>query len=213
MIGRWNKDNNGNLSRKLIDKIRPDVPLNTKIDAAKKKLGCQIDRLEAIHANLKKKHDFVFSKIVEAQKSNNVSYARGYATELCEIRKMESMVSNASLSMKQVQMRLDTVSQLGDIRVTLSPCMSIIKGLGSMGNIMPQADETMQDLYDIMGGMMSGTSVGGPAAVDAPQHVSNDAQSILEEAHRIIEDQTRSSIPDIPTDLKKDIVAGRAELI
>ncbi len=88
--------------------------------------------------NFKEKNDQVFQKIVAAQKENNHAYAKAYAVELQEIRKMNNMVSNAKLSMEQIQIRLNTVSELGDVIVTLSPCMSVIKGLGiSLGGIMP----------------------------------------------------------------------------
>ena len=65
---------------------------------------------------------------------------------------MNNMVSNAKLSMEQINIRLNTVSELGDVVVTLSPCMSVIKGLGvSLGGIMPQANSSMQDLSKILG--------------------------------------------------------------
>ncbi|GIT56345.1 MAG: hypothetical protein Ct9H300mP17_15040 [Candidatus Nitrosopelagicus sp.] len=68
-----------------------------------------------------------------------------YATELAEIRKNNKTVSNAKLSMEQVQIRLNTVSELGDVVVTLSPCMSLIKGLNtSLGGMMPEVAESMQ---------------------------------------------------------------------
>ena len=86
-------------------------------------------------------------KIVEATKTNNQAYAKMYATELAEIRKNNKTVSNAKLSMEQVQIRLNTVSELGDVVVTLSPCMSLIKGLStSLGGMMPEVAESMQDL-------------------------------------------------------------------
>ena len=53
-----------------------------------KKLEIQISKLGYISEKLQKKHDHIFQKIVQAQRSNNHSYAKAYAIELQEIRKM-----------------------------------------------------------------------------------------------------------------------------
>jgi len=143
----------------------------------------------------------IFKKIVDAQKANNHSYAKAYAIELQEIRKMNNMVSNAKISMEQIQIRLNTVSELGDVVVTLSPCMSVIKGLSaSLGGIMPEAASSMQDLSKILGGMLSGASISEHGLL--PNNTSNaDTLAILEEAHSVIEGQTKATIPELPSDL------------
>ncbi len=210
----WNKSGNGiSLSQKVIDKVKPETPLKNKIDFAQKRLELQISKLDSIHGKLQKKHDFVFQKIVNAQKSNNSSYAKAYALELCEIRKMNNMVGGAKLAMEQIQLRLNTVSELGDVIVTLSPCMSVIKGLSaSLSGIMPEANTSMQDLSKILGDMMSGSSIGNHDLM-AADNSSADTIAILEEAHAVIEGQTKTTIPEIPSELKEHILARKEAFI
>lgn len=210
----WNKSGNGiSLSQKVIDKVKPDTPLKNKIDFAQKRLELQISKLDSIYGKLQKKHDFVFQKIVNAQKSNNSPYAKAYALELCEIRKMNKMVGGAKLAMEQIQLRLNTVSELGDVIVTLSPCMSVIKGLSaSLSGIMPEANTSMQDLSKILGDMMSGSSIGNHDLM-AADNSSADTIAILEEAHAVIEGQTKTSIPEIPSELKEHILAKKEAFI
>ncbi len=214
MISKWNKSENGkSLSQKVIDKVKPDAPLKNKIDFAQKRLELQISKLDSIYGKLQKKHDFVFQKIVNAQKSNNSPYAKAYALELCEIRKMNKMVGGAKLAMEQIQLRLNTVSELGDVIVTLSPCMSVIKGLSaSLSGIMPEANTSMQDLSKILGDMMSGSSIGNHDLM-AADNSSADTIAILEEAHAVIEGQTKTSIPEIPSELKEHILAKKEAFI
>ena len=135
---------------------------------------------------------YIFEKIVKAQKSNNHAYAKAYATELQEIRKMNNMVSNAKLSMEQINIRLNTVSELGDVVSYFSPCMSVIKGLGvSLGGIMPQANSSMQDLSKILGDVLSGSTVAQQdTTLLTRDKISADTVAILEEAHAVIEGQT-----------------------
>ncbi len=209
-----NKGDGTSLSQKVLDKVKPDVPLKTKIDSAQKKLEIQITKLDSIHGKLKQKHDFIFNKIVEAQKLHNNAYARAYAIELHEIRKMENMIGGAKLAMEQIKLRLNTVSELGDVVVTLSPCMSVIKGLSaSIGGIMPEANSSMQDLTSILGDVLSGSAMSNNELMTASSYSSSDAQAILEEAHAVIASQTKSNIPDVPSQLKQQILRKEASFI
>ena len=213
LTNKWNKNGNReSLSQKVLGKVKPDAPVKNKIDDAQKKLELQIVKLSSISEKLQKKHDHVFQKIVAAQRENNHTYAKAYAVELQEIRKMNNMVSNAKLSMEQIQIRLNTVSELGDVVVTLSPCMSVIKGLGvSLGGIMPQANSSMQDLSKILGDVLSGSKMSQQENPMLARQDNADTVAILEEAHAVIEGQTKENIPEIPTNLPEQILAERKE--
>ena len=209
----WNKTEGESISQKVISKVKPDEPLKNKIDFAQRKLGSQILKLEGINEKLQKKHDMIFEKIVNAQRNNKTSYAQAYAGELTQVRKMKNMVGGAKLSMEQVKLRLDTVSELGDVVVTLSPCMAIIKGLSpSLNGIMPEANASMQDLSQILGDVMSGSSVGVGDSMSMVPETNADTLAILEEAHSVIAGQTKSTIPDIPDSLKQQIVEKRTDV-
>jgi len=206
----WNKAEGESISQRVMGRVKPDIPLKTRIEEAQRKLQFQISKLEGITEKLQKKHDGIFEKVVNAQKSHNNAYAQAYANELVQVRKMKNMVSGAKLSMEQIQLRLNTVSELGDVVVTLSPCMSIIKGLSpSLSGIMPEATSSMQDLSQILGDVMIGSSIEGSDLMNTGSVTSADTLAILEEAHSVIAGQTKSAIPDIPDSLKHEIVQRR----
>jgi len=203
----WNKTDGESISQKVIGKVKPEEPIKNKIDYAQKKLQFQISKLENINVKLQKKHDSIFEKIVNAQRNNKPMYAQAYAGELTQVRKMKNMVGGAKLSMEQVKLRLDTVSELGDVVVTLSPCMSIIKGLSpSLSGIMPEANASMQDLSEILGDVMAGSTVGDADNMNVNTVASADTLAILEEAHSVIAGQAQTAIPDVPDNLKRQIV-------
>ena len=191
-------------------KVRPDEPLKNRIEFAQGKLQSQITKLDGINTKLQRKHDIIFEKIVNAQKSHNNGYAKAYANELTQLRKMKNMISGAKLSMEQVQIRLGTVSELGDVVVTLSPAMSLIKGLSSsLSGIMPEANASMQDLSQILGDVLTGSSVNDSGMMDGGVSENPDTLAILEEAHSVIEGQTKTIIPEVPDNLKHQIVQKR----
>jgi division protein CdvB (Snf7/Vps24/ESCRT-III family) len=197
---KWNILKNGDaLSQKFMGRVKPEAPLKNRIDTAQKKLQLQISRLGEIDTKLKNKHDAIFEKIVNAKKSNNETYAKVYANELAELRKMKNMVGNAKLSMEQVQLRLNTVSELGDVVVTLSPCMSLIKGLStSLGDMMPSAAASMQDLSNMLGDIVTGSSITHDDSIGITETQNSDALSILEEAQSIVEGNIRNNMPEPP---------------
>lgn len=203
----WNRTEKESISQKMMGRVRPEEPLKNRIDVAQKKLQFQISKLEKIGEKLQMKHDVIFEKIVQAQKSNRNRYAHAYAGELAQVRKMKNMISGARLSMEQIRLRLDTVSELGDVVVTLSPCMSIIKGLSpSLSGIMPDANASMQGLSQILGDVMEGSSMNLGSDISVDTGSNADTLAILEEAHDVIAGQTKSAIPDVPDSLKEQRV-------
>ena len=195
----WRDVKNGILSQKFLDKVRPEARLKNKMYDAGKKMESQILRLEQTQTKLKQNHEHVFKKIVNAKLIRNESRARTYAIELQEIIKAENKIAEAKLAMEQIRERLNTVSELGDIVVTLSPCMSLIKGLApSISTLMPQMHTSMEDLTNMFGDMLTDSSLSQESMTPIYQG-NTDTDAILQEAHDVIEGKTRTAMPEPPT--------------
>jgi len=191
--------NNLNLSQKFLGKIKPQTALKNKINDAEKKMECQILRLEQVHNKLKQNHDHIFKKIVDAKLIRNESTARTLAIELQEIRKVKNKIAGAKLAMEQIKIRLGTVSELGDIVIALSPCMSLIKGLApSISSLMPQINASMQDLPNMFEDLLSNSSL-SLDSMTTPYQGNSDTEEILQEAHNVLEGRTRNTMPEPPT--------------
>jgi len=212
---KWNAlKNNEKLSQAFMGRVKPEAPLKNRLDTAQKKLQLQITKLAEIDTKLQQKNNMIFEKIVDSKKTNNETYAKVYANELAEIRKHQKMVNNAKLSMEQIQIRLNTVSELGDVVVTLSPCMSLIKGLStSLGGMMPSVSDSMQDLSNMLGDIVTGSSITHDSSLGQIESTNSDAQSILEEAQSIVEGQARQSMPEPPSTTTIDTILQERERI
>ena len=195
-------------------RVKPDAPLKNRLDTAQKKLQLQITKLAEIDTKLQQKNNAFFEKIVNSKKANNETYAKVYANELAEIRKHQKMINNAKLSMEQIQIRLNTVSELGDVVVTLSPCMSLIKGLNSdLGGMMPTVSDSMQDLSNMLGDIVTGSSITHDDSLGQMDTMNSDATAILEEAQTIVSENTRQSMPDPPSATTIDSILQEREQI
>ena len=206
--------NNEKLSHAFMGRVKPDAPLKNRLDIAQKKLQLQITKLAEIDTKLQQRNNIIFNKIVSAKKSNNETYAKMNANELVEIRKHRNMISNTKLSMEQIQIRLNTVSELGDVVVTLSPCMSLIKGLSpELGGMMPTVSESMQDLSTMLGDIVTGSSITHDGTLGQIETNNSDAMSILKEAELIVEGQTRQTMPEPPSTTTVESILQEREKI
>ena len=206
--------NKESLSQKFMGTVKPEAPLKHRLDVAQKKLQIQITKLGETEQKLQQKDTIFMDKIVEATKVNNQSYAKMYANELAEIRKTNKTVSNAKLSMEQVQIRLNTVSELGDVVVTLSPCMSLIKGLStSLGGMMPEVADSMQDLSSMLGDIVTGSTITHDGTMGEFTTSNNEAQSILNEAQAMVEGQTIQNMPEPPANTSIEDILKEREAI
>ena len=196
----WSGFKNGlSLSEKVLDKVKPGIALKNRLESSQKQLQSQITRLEETQKKLQAKHDYIFKKIVDAKLSRNESRAKSYAIELLEHKKVKNMIGNAKLAMEQIQLRLNTVSELGDIVVTLSPCMSLIKGLTpQISGMMPNLNASMQDLSNMLGDMISTSSL-SLDSMATPYQGNADTEAILQEAHNVLEGRARNTMPEPPT--------------
>jgi len=212
---KWHElKNNEKLSQAFMGKVKPDAPLKNRLDTAQKKLQLQITKLAEIDTKLQQKNNAFFEKIVNYKKANNETYAKVYANELAENRKHQKMINNAKLSMEQIQIRLNTVSELGDVVVTLSPCMSLIKGLStSLGGMMPTVSDSMQDLSSMLGDIVTGSSITHDGSLGQMDTMNSDATAILEEAQSIVSENTRQSMPDPPSTTTIDTILQEREQI
>jgi hypothetical protein len=78
---------------------------------------------------------------------------------------------------------------------------------------MPDANASMQDLSQILGDVMSGSSVNMGESMSMGVETNADTLAILEEAHSVIAGQTKSIIPEVPDSLKEQIVEKRSGIL
>ena len=202
-----------NLSQKVLDKVKPETSLKNRIVFAEKKLQIQISRLDDTHQKLQQNHDHVFQKLVAAQKIGNEPRAKAYALEVQEIRKVRKVIGEAKLAMEQIKLRLNTVSELGDVVVTLSPCMSLIKGLApSISGFVPEINTSMNELSNMLGNMITDSSLKTESIMESNQD-NADTRAILEEVHAVLEGETKTNIPEPPSSNTSNTILKEKEFI
>ena len=223
VFGDSKKWNNNAQSESIRDKLREaaqsQTPLKPRIEEAQKKLQIQISKLDSISFKLQEKDKVIFNRIVNAMQNHDSHYGKLLSGELSQIRKTNKMVNSAKLAFEQIQLRLNTMTELGDVVVTLSPAMSVIKGIQSgLKTMLPEADQSFGQISELLGGIMSGSSQMASSSEVLGAEVSSisldeEAVDILQEATAIVEESTRGKFPDLqlPTDSEIKSSQGKTQ--
>jgi division protein CdvB (Snf7/Vps24/ESCRT-III family) len=197
---RWVKPQGESVGHKLLEGIRPQAPLKPRIEDAQKKLQMQIARLDAISGRMQEKDKVIFKRVVLAMQSHDSSHAKLLSGELSQIRKMNKMVTSAKLALEQIQLRLNTITELGDVVVTLSPAMSVIKGLqGGLAGMMPEADQSFGQISELLGNIMTDSGQIPNSEIPNFNSINEDTVQIMEEASAVVEMNMKNKFPDLPS--------------
>lgn len=197
---RWTKPQGESVGHKLLEGIKPQAPLKPRIEEAQKKLHMQISRLDAIASRMQEKDKLIFKRVVLAMQSHDSSHAKVLSGELSQIRKMNKMVTSAKLALEQIQLRLNTMTELGDVVVTLSPAMSVIKGLQSgLSGMMPEADQSFGQISELLGNIMTDSGQIPNSEIANYNTINEDTAEIMEEASAVVEMNMKSKFPDLPS--------------
>ena len=123
------------------------------------------------------------------------------------------MVNYAKLALEQIQIRMGTITELGDVVLALNPAMAVVKNVRSgLVGMMPEVDNEMEEVSHLLSGILV-ESAQVPNSTVPMTHNANDSdtQSILEEAAAIVEKSVKERIPDLPTTIKQEKVGDNNE--
>ena len=214
---KWNNDHNSKdgIRDKLHEAVQSQTPLKPRIEEAQKKLQIQIAKLDGMSSKMQQKDRAIFGRIVKAMQNHDSHYGKLLSGELSQIRKMIKMIDSAKVAFEQLQLRLNTMTELGDVVVTLSPAMNAIKGIqGGLSSMMPQADQSFGQISDLLGNIMTGssqTSTTATTALDSSSiNLDEEAMDILQEATSLVEENTRDKLPDLPLSKKRVVSDAKA---
>ena len=212
---KWNNDytSKEGIRDKLREAAQSQTPLKLRIEEAQRKLQIQIAKLDGISSKMQEKDKVIFGRIVKAMQNHDSHYGKLLSGELSQIRKIIKMLDSAKVAFEQIQLRLNTMTELGDVVVTLNPAMNAIKGIqGGLSSMMPQADQSFGQISDLLGNIMTDSSQASnmTAAIDSSSiKLDEQAMDILQEATFLVEENTRDKFPDLQLSKDKIISSNK----
>ena len=195
----WARQETQSVTGKLREAVKPQGALKPRIQNAVNKLQVQISKMDSMLAKLSERDAQLFKRIVAAMQQHDTSASKVLSNELAEIRKVAKMLSNARMSLEQVQLRLTTIHDLGDAMVAIGPAMSTMKGLkSSLGRFMPEADSELNSMTQTLNGLMVESLAGDSFNMESDTS-NEETEKILQEASAVAEQQIGDKFPSVPS--------------
>jgi division protein CdvB (Snf7/Vps24/ESCRT-III family) len=199
-INRWTKQEKApSVVSKIKNMSKSQENLKDQISMVTQRLDAQTRTLDAAVKRFEVRDADIFNRVVKAMTERDTARANILATELSEIRKVEKMLTYASLALQSVSMRLSTVSEMGDLVAVLSPAKGMLNNIRSeMCSILPEASQELGNIGNLLGDIVTTTNQGTDLPVNTIM-ASADALQILEEAEMAAENKLSSKFPEAAT--------------
>ncbi len=194
----WERKNEPSLSAKIKDTIRPPGPIKGRLSRVIKRVELQIQRLGQASERLSERDKKIFDRVVNSYMKHDQPRANIFASELAEIRKMGKIALHARMALEQIVLRLGTITELGDIAVTLTPLVGVIQGIrGGMSAVSPQVERELGDIGNLLGGIIQDAGQVAGITLDF-EMIDEDSKKILNEASVIAEQRMKQNFPNLP---------------
>ena len=195
----WAQREVKSMTEKIRDTVKPQGALKPRIQTAVNKLQVQTSKMDVMLTNLHQRDQQLFDRVVTATQSHDTPTSRVLSAELAEVRKVSRVLGNARNSLEQVQLRLTTIHDLGDAMIAIGPAMSTMKELKpTMSKFMPEADSELNTMTETLNGLMV-DSLSGDSFEMQDSAMTEETNSILQEAEAVASQQTDEKFPSIPT--------------
>jgi division protein CdvB (Snf7/Vps24/ESCRT-III family) len=199
--GKWEKQNSQSLGGRVRDSVRNPGPLKPRLDLAVRQIQVQVAKLDSTTNKLRERDNSIFAKVVASLQKHDTQHASVFANELAEIRKMNKMVTQAKLALEQIVLRLNTITELGDIVVTLTPAMAVIRNVkAGLVGVLPEAESEIGEISGLLSSILVDAGTVGGYSLNF-EAANEDAEKILAEASAVAETRMREKFPEIPSTL------------
>ena len=194
----WEKKKSGGLGERLRTAFNNPGPLKPRLDALVRQINGVMARLDGSMAKIRDRDAQLFAKTVAAVQKHETQRASMFANELAEVRKVGKMVTQSKLALEQIVLRLNTITEMGDIVTTLAPATSIVRNIKQdIIGVMPDAEGEMGEVSSLLSGILvDAGSIGGYTMNF--ETANEEAERALSEAAAVAESRMKEKFPDIP---------------
>jgi division protein CdvB (Snf7/Vps24/ESCRT-III family) len=197
-VDRWEQKESPSIGTRVKESVRPPGPLKPRLDAAIRSIQLQTQKLDIANQRFQERDRMMFSKVVDAYSKHDIDHAKIFANELAEIRKMSKMLMQAKMALEQIVMRLNTVTELGDIVVTLAPAMGVIRSVRTgIASLLPEAERELGDISTTLSSILIDAGQGAGLSLNF-ESANEDAMKILNEAATVAEQKVKEKFPELP---------------
>jgi division protein CdvB (Snf7/Vps24/ESCRT-III family) len=194
----WEKKKTAGLGERLRSAFNNPGPLKPRLDALMHQMQVVMAKLDTSMAKIRDRDSALFGKTVAAVQKHENQRASMFANELAEVRKVGKMVTQSKLALEQIVLRLNTITELGDIVATLAPATSIVRNVKQdIVGVMPDAEGELGEVSSLLSGIL--VDAGSMGGYSLNFEVANEeAEMALSEAAAVAESRMKEKFPELP---------------
>jgi division protein CdvB (Snf7/Vps24/ESCRT-III family) len=197
---KWSKPVSPGITERINEAVKPKGALKPRVEIAVKRLQGQISKLDNMLTKLKQRDEKIFNRIVIATQQHDTHSSKVLSNELAEVRKVSRVLGNARMALEQIELRLTTFHDLGDTVVTIMPTIGLMRSLkSSLVKFMPEADQEVNRMTEMLGGLMTDT-FSGDSSFGIEPSTSAESDKILQEAAAVAETAVGEKFPSMPVE-------------
>lgn len=171
--------------------------MRVRIVESMKSIEIYRKELEGIKRRLEIRREKLFGLTVNAMEAKDKLRAKVYATEHGELKRVIKVVTMSELALTQIVIRLESICDTGDVVAQVSSAFDVVKKVGEeIKTIMPQLENTMQEVNDVLTDTLSSLGQLSPESsivLDVSQ-----GKEILESAKKYVEEKINTLDEPIP---------------
>jgi division protein CdvB (Snf7/Vps24/ESCRT-III family) len=195
---QWDSGDKQPLGKAIRETINPPGALKPRMDYAAKRVQVQVQKLEHESQRMAERDKALFAKVVDAYQKHDTPHANIYANELAELRKIQKTTLNAKLALDQIVMRIEAISELGDLAYTLLPVIGVMRDvMRGLASVNPQIAKEMGDISNILSGIVMDAGATSGLSLNF-QSANEDSAKIMEEAQAVAEKRMKDTFPELP---------------
>ena len=160
--------------------------LKEKINYAIKQVDVQRKELEHLRFRLEERRTSIFNATVRAIEQSDELRAKVLSGEHVELQKIARVVNASELALLHINVRLETIRDVGDVMYVLSNAFKAVKRIGrSVAEVAPNLEAMAREINSSFSGILSELGVLTPnvsiALTDTPQEIFEKAQQLIHE--------------------------------
>ena len=195
---KWAGGDKLSLGKSVRNAISPPGALKPRMDFASKLIQAQIQKLDRESQRMAERDKSLFAKVVDSYQKHDTPHANIYAGELAELRKMQKTMLNAKLALDQIVMRIEAVSEMGDLAFTLLPVIGVMRDvMTGMASVNPQIAKEMGDISNLLSGIVMDAGATSGMTLNFGS-ANEDSAKIMEEAASVAEARMKDTFPELP---------------
>ena len=211
MNSRWVKSesilngndvNNSNNNHDLMASLpKPGGPLKPRLDAVRRKIQVQIDRLEELRSIHKLNDNEILAKLMVSINENNSQRSTLLSSELARARRLSRVLLLSSVALEQLISKLSSASDFGNLVIVLSPAMAVVKNLrSSITPYVPEMEGELGVISELLSGILVDAGQVGGFTINF-ETANEEAGRLIGEASQVVDQKIKeefSKVPELP---------------